>query len=192
MLGSYVALWVLVVVLAVALLALYSHFGQVYLSSREGRENQGPKLGDKLPALRERTLHGDQVQLPAGRPALILVASTDCPECEKLKQPLQQLAATADVDVAVLCAGQRSQVTAWARGLQPPVQVIVDKNFARASAMGVGVTPFMVGIGPDGVVRAKGLVNRDEGLHLFLEAVLDVESDRAPLRPVAIAAGAAR
>ena len=49
LLGSYIALWILVAVLSVAVFALYHHFGQMYLNSREGRETQGPDLGATPP-----------------------------------------------------------------------------------------------------------------------------------------------
>ena len=196
LIGSYVALWVLVVVLAAALLALYNHFGQMYLTSHRGREEQGPAVGSALPAFTATDLQGRAVPVPAGRPALVLLASTDCPECRRLRAPLQQLAIDREgsLDVVVLCNGQRSQVAEWAAGMAGPVHVIQDKNYRRASAMGVGITPFMVGVDGDGLVQARGLVNGREGLALAVEALLDGGSRVAEqgFTPVALAGGASR
>lgn len=194
--GSYVALWVLVVVLAVALLALYNHFGQMYLTSHRGRESQGPAVGSVLDRFTATDLRGRAVSVPSGRPALVLLASTDCPECRRLRAPLQQLAAdrAGSMDVVVLCHGQRSQVAEWAAGMSGAVHVIQDKNYRRASAMGVGITPFMVGVDGDGVVQARGLVNGREGLSLAVEALLDGAARVAEhgFTPIAMAGGASR
>lgn len=191
--GSYVALWVLVVVLAAAVLALYNHFGTMYLTSHEGRETQGPAVGSVLAAFSATDLQGRAVSVPSARPALVVLASVDCPECRRLRAPLQRLAASRDgeLDVVVLCSGQRSQVTAWASAMDGPVHVIQDKNYRRAGAMGVGITPFMVGVDGDGVVQARGLVNGQDGLALAVEALLDggaVPTERG-FTPIAMAGG---
>jgi hypothetical protein len=194
--GSYVALWVLVAVLVVAVLALYNHFGKMYLTSHAGREAQGPAVGSVLAAFTATDLQGRAVAVPSSRPMLVVLASIDCPECRRLRAPLQKLAAMRadELDVVVLCNGQRSQVTEWAAAMSGPVHVIQDKNYRRASAMGVGITPFMVGVDGDGVVQARGLVNGQEGLALAVEALLD----RGPVvaesgfTPIAMAGGASR
>jgi AhpC/TSA family len=196
LIGSYAALWVLVVVLAVALLALYNHFGQMYLTSHAGREEQGPTVGSVLDGFTAADLQGRRVSVPGGRPALVLLASTDCPECRRLRAPLQQLAIDrqASLDVVVLCSGQRSQVAEWAAGMGGPVHVIQDKNYRRASAMGVGITPFVVGVDAGGVVQARGLLNGREGLALAVEALLDGAPPVADhgFTPLAMAGGASR
>lgn len=196
LIGSYVGLWVLVVVLAVAVLALYNHFGRMYLTSGEGRENQGPTIGSALASFSATDLQGRSVTVPSGRPALVVLASTDCPECRRLRAPLQRLAAARgdQLDVVVLCNGQRSQVNAWAAAMDGPVHVIQDKNYRRASAMGVGITPFMVGVDGDGVVRARGLVNGQDGLALAVEALLDGAPPVAErgFTPLAVAGGSSR
>jgi hypothetical protein len=127
---------------------------------------------------------------------MVVLASTDCPECRRLRAPLQRLAAArhGELDVVVLCSGQRSQVTEWAAGMDGPVHVIQDKNYRRASAMGVGITPFMVGVDGGGVVQARGLVNGEDGLALAVEALLDGGAPVAEkgFTPIAVAGGARR
>lgn len=190
---SYVALWVLVAVMAVALLALYNHFGRMYLSSREGRALQGPALGSTAPALQATSLDGVDISLPSGRPTLMLMASTDCPECGKLTGPLQEVARrrAAELDVVVLCGGPAPRVAEWARGLQAPLRVVADRNFRRASDLGVGITPFVIGLDGDGVVRTRGLVNGDDGLQRAVRDLLE-ESALDDLRRIPLTAGAQR
>jgi len=192
-LASYVALWVLVVVLAVAVLALYNHFGAMYLSSRQGRAQQGPALGDRPAAFVATALDGRELALPSGRPALLLLASTDCPECEKLKSPLQSaaLAHAGELDVVVLCGGPHARVAEWARGLDPAVLVAADRNFRRAAALGVGITPFVLGLDGDGVVRTRGLLNGADGVARAVRDLLE-ESAVEPARRLPLAAGMSR
>jgi hypothetical protein len=158
--GSYVALWVLVVVLAAAVLALYNHFGAMYFSSKEGRAQQGPAPGTRLEAFSVRTLDDVEVTVAARRPALLLLASTDCPECGKLTSPLQRVAEeeAGRLDVVVLCGGPRGRVVEWARdhALGSPLHVVYDKNFRRAGDLGVGITPFLVGVDAHGTVQTRG------------------------------------
>lgn len=192
---SYVALWALVVVLAVAVLALYNHFGAMYFSSREGRAGQGPELASRPAPFTVAALDGSEVAVPSGRPALLLLASTDCPECGKLIGPLQELASrrAGELDVAVLCGGPVSRVAGWARGLEAPLRVVADRNFRRAAALGVGITPFLVGLDGDGVVRTKGLVNGEEGLSRAVRDLLEESAgDHDELRRIPVAAGASR
>lgn len=192
-LASYVALWVLVVVLAVAVLALYNHFGAMYLSSREGRATQGPAIGTRPAGFTATALDGRELVVPSGRPLLMLLASTDCPECAKLKSPLQSAAVehAGELDVVVLCGGPPARVSEWARGLESPVRVVADRNFRRAAALGVGITPFVLGLDGDGVVRTRGLLNGEEGLAHALRDLLE-ESAAETLRPLPLAAGMSR
>lgn len=200
-LASYAALWVLVVVLVVALLALYNHFGSMYLSSREGRAQQGPTLGAAAPAFSAAALDGGEVRLPSGRPALLLLASTDCPECARLAGPLRETAERHGerLDVVVLCGGPQQRVLAWAaeRGLarDPRVRVVPDRNFRRAADLRVGITPFLVGVDGRGVVRTKGLVNGEDGLRRAVRDLLEESSPGAAhddLRRIAVTGGPAR
>lgn len=194
-LASYVALWLLVVALAVAVLALYNHFGRMYLSSREGRAAQGPAVGATVSRFTAAALDGGDVAVPGGRPLLLLLASTDCPECARLTSPLQDLALRHEdeLDVVILCGGPSRRVAEWARGLGRPLRVIPDRNFRRAAALGVGITPFLVGLDGDGVVRTKGLVNGADGVaRAVRDLVDDVAEDGDGIRRIPLAAGAGR
>ena len=195
LLTSYVALWLLVLVLAGAVLALYHHFGTMYLSSREGRATQGPAIGSRLSGFGASALDGTEIAVPSGRPSLLLLASTDCPECGRLQEPLVRLARAhaGEVDVVVLCGGRRVEVSDWARGVGAPVRVVADRNFRRATAVGVGITPFLLGVDGDGVVRARGLVNGQEGLEMALHDLLHAGEDgAAPVGGMAVVGSAAR
>ena len=172
--GSYIALWVLCVAQALALLALYNHFGRLWFSSREGREKQGPAIGERIQPFTVRTLDGRDVAVPSARPVLLLLASTDCPECRRLREPLGRMARAraGELDVVVVCAGDRRAVAEWAADVDPAVHVAADMNYRRASALRVGITPYFIGAAADGTVRTKGLFNGPEGVLVATQLLL--------------------
>lgn len=180
LLVTYVALWLLVVVEAVAIFALYQHFGQMYLSSRDGRASQGPALGTNLKQVAVRDIYGQELSLPAIEvPSLILFASTTCSLCRKLLPDLESLVRThSDFKALMVCAGNRDAVRSWVKGIDAGLAVIADPGYAIAARYGVAFTPFCIACDERGTVRAKGLVNDVGGL---LAAVREAQSgDFAP------------
>jgi hypothetical protein len=176
---SYVLLWVLVVVLAVSVLALYHHFGQMYLNSREGRGEQGPAIGHSFPPDEATDLDGEAVMLPAaGRPMLVLYASTTCPICGELREDVVRLGGQrSDVSVVVFCEGTKPAVAAWAQALTGTARVVVDARGRYATRHNIAGTPFCVAIGGDGRVRARAIVNGFERLSLLADEAAGVPLD---------------
>jgi len=83
---SNIVLWMLVILEALALFALYQHFGEMYLTTREGRQSQGPSVGSPLKRVDATDISGVARGLPTqSRPAFLLFASTSCPLCERLR-----------------------------------------------------------------------------------------------------------
>jgi methylamine dehydrogenase accessory protein MauD len=179
LLVSYIALWVLVIVLSVALLSLYHHFGKMYLVSREGRARQGPDLDRMLPSLHGRDLHGRAVSIPTvGTPALLLFASTSCTICHDLLQDLGAFAAE-QTEILIVCAGRHSDVTRWAGDVLDGVSVIPDPDNRMALDQGIVMTPFVVALDATGVVRAKGLVADRGSLEAYAAIASRVDGNRA-------------
>ena len=169
---SYIALWVLVGVLTVAVWAMYHHFGQVYLSSREGRAAQGPPVGELLESLVEQDVDGDPVVVPASNEATLLVfASTGCPLCDEVRDALPAFSESRNVRAVVICRGKRNDVKRWAVGLGPAATVISDPGSAITVRHRVGVLPYGVAVDAAGRVVVKGLVNGREGLEWLADAV---------------------
>lgn len=166
LLVTYIALWLLVVVEAVAIFALYQHFGQMYLSSRDGRDSQGPALGTNLKQTAVRDINGHELSLPAIEvPSLILFASTTCSLCRKLLPDFEMLVKThGEFKAVMVCAGNRDSVRNWVKGFEAHLTVIPDPGYAIAARYGIAFTPFCVACDEQGTVRAKGLVNDVAGL----------------------------
>ena len=165
---SYAVLWLLVILLLVAVFALYHHFGQMYLSSPEGRDSQGPDEGTPFPPLSALDVNDTPVTLPvAGRPTLIVFASTQCELCAELRASLARFAgAYPRIQVAAICAGHPRVVREWASRISATVPVIADARGRTSARYRVGALPFLVAVGSDGAVRARGIVNDYDGLEL--------------------------
>jgi hypothetical protein len=163
---SYAVLWVLVVVLVVAVFALYQHFGQMYLSSADGRGEQGPRLDEPLRAAEAEDLTGAPLLLPPDRrPVLVLFTSTSCELCAKLRAAVAEYVTAPDaLDVVVLCDGTARMVREWAAALPRPVRVVADVRGRQAIRYGVGVLPFLAATDAEGIVRYRGVVNDLDGL----------------------------
>lgn len=166
--ASYILLWILVLIQCAAIFAMYHHFAQMYLSSREGRDKQGPALGSPFSDLTLTEVGGELRPVrPPGRATLVVLASTTCKICSTLRFDLAELAARhQDIDISVVCDGTVPQVEEWSHGLRHSVPVFPDQSHRIRARLDVGMTPYLIGIDHAGIVRAKGLVNDLDGLEL--------------------------
>ncbi len=171
---SYVALWVLVLAQFLAIFALFHHFAQTYLTSREGRANQGPAVGSKLKPVPIEDVEGNPWLVPAvGQPTLVVFASTTCKLCAKLKADLANFVGEhRNIRPIVLCAGSQKEVRRWASTLAGLMPVVQDRKYKLAASLGIGMTPFLVGVDGHGTVRVKGLVNDSTGLEWAVEEMM--------------------
>jgi hypothetical protein len=176
---SYAVLWLLVILLLVAIFALYHHFGQMYLSSPEGRDSQGPDEGTPFPPLSTLDVNDTPVALPAaGRPTLVVFASTECELCAELRGSLARFAdAYPHVQLATICAGHPRVVREWASQISTTVPVIADARGRTSARYRVGALPFLVAVGRDGAVRARGIVNDYDGLELAVHEAENLLTD---------------
>jgi AhpC/TSA family len=180
LIASYAVLWALVLVLSVAVFALYHHFGKMYLGSREGRQSQGPEQGKRLAHVAARTIRGDSIELPlADEAAVVLFADTTCKLCDSLRPDMRRFAeASDDVRLLVVCGGDSEEAIAkWAAEIREEVPVVLDVRQKLTTRYAVGITPFMVAVGDDGVVQAKGLVNDYDGFVFYAQMALEARED---------------
>lgn len=163
---SYVLLWLLTAGLVIAVFALYHHFGQMYLNSREGRESQGPAEGAAFQPLATEDISGTARVLPLlEQAALVIFVSVTCPLCAALRAALLRLADShPHLPTLVICEGHPRLVRAWAGELADVVPVVADPRGRISARYRIDALPFCVAVGDDGAVRARGLVNDYEGL----------------------------
>lgn len=157
---SVYVLWVLFLIVAVALLALYRYFGQMYVNSRGGREEQGPEIGSSLLSIARQDLAGRELILPGTRPTLIFFADTACVVCSHLRDHLDALDQFASqIDLVVFCSGRPADVQAWAARVPSFARVVADVRSAAAHHYAVNGTPYVITTAANGIVTEKGIIN---------------------------------
>lgn len=134
--------------------------------------DHGPKIGDTVPPLVLRTLTGEAIPLaPAGtRSRLLFFLSPTCPVCKKLLPALTTLATAERDRLEILLAsdGDPAEHAAFARRQKLLLPYIISTELGITFR--IGKLPYAVLIGPDGTVRAKGLVNTREQIESLLTA----------------------
>lgn len=178
---TYVLLWLLVAALAVAVLALYHHFGQMYLNSREGRADQGPAVGQRIATDSAVDLLGVEVTLPVpDRPSLVLFASTTCPICAQLRDHVARIGGErADLRVVVFCEGTSQRVAEWAGDLSAVARVVPDPRRRHALRHNIAGTPVCVAVARDGTAQATAIVNGYERLAELADAAAGTHPNQA-------------
>lgn len=143
--ASYVVLWVLVIVLALAVVALLRQIGVLHarlhpLGAHFGGE--GPALGSDAPAL-------DGVDYSSASLTLVAFTSPSCEVCKVLAPSLHALE----------------------RGYREIQLAEVDLDASRAvfDAFNVRSTPYAVAVDGNGVVRGRGVVNSLEQIEELLD-----------------------
>lgn len=175
---STVVLWVLVVVLAVVVAALARQIGVLYERVAPAGAlmmARGPAVGDAAPVLGVEMLGGGSRQIgatrPDGRSTLLFFLSPTCPVCKTLLPALRSAARRERgwLEVVLASDGPRAEHEAFVAA-----ERLADFPYVLSTALGVahqvGKLPYAVLLGPDGTVRAKGLVNTREHLESLFEA----------------------
>lgn len=172
------ALWIVVIALAVALLAVIRQLG--VLHERIAPVGalmlaKGLKVGEIAPQVAVQDLDGHSITLGAPRPdqraTLIMFVSPTCPVCKALLPALKSsLASERDwLDIIMASDGetssQREFVLAHRLGSFPYVV-----SAPLGIAYQVSRLPFAALIDAQGVLRARGIVNSREHLESLFEA----------------------
>ena len=175
---SNVTLWLVVIALSVALLAVVRQLG--VLHERIAPVGalmlaKGLKVGEFAPKISVQDLDGRSIALGAARTderaTLIMFVSPTCPVCKILLPVLKSsLASERDwLDIILASDGeassQREFVLAQRLGSFP---YVVSASLGMAYQ--VSRLPFAVLIDAQGVLRARGIVNSREHLESLFEA----------------------
>lgn len=156
---SYVALWILLLALALLVLLLYRHFGLMALGTVEGVQRDGLAIGDEAPALSGVTSDGKNAQWsPLHGPKLLLFGAPGCGPCAKILpyfNALQRL--HRDLDMTVVVAGPADNAGALVAKYELTSSCIADDGSDAFGRFRVRVSPFGFVVGADGRVRSKGL-----------------------------------
>lgn len=193
LLVSQLMLWLTVVALAVAVLALARQVGVLHERIAPVGAlalSRGPQTGESAPRLTVRNLAGDTVEIggpmQSGPLRLLFFVSPTCPICKSLLPTVKAFAQSERLGLLLIGDGdvqeQRQMVERY--GIEP-------ERFANAPEVGrafqVAKLPYAVLIGADGIIAAQGLVNSREHLEslvtaheLGLRSVQEYLAQRAP------------
>ncbi|MGB6487244.1 MAG: hypothetical protein WBE91_10215 [Steroidobacteraceae bacterium] len=176
LLVSQVMLWVVVIVLAVAVLALARQVGVLHERIAPVGAlalGRGPQTGESAPRLTVRTLAGGTVEiggpLPEGPLRLLFFVSPTCPICKSLLPTVKVFAQSERLDLLLIGDGDEEQQRQMAQR-----HAIELEGFANAPEVGrafqVAKLPYAVLISAAGVIVAQGLVNSREHLESLVTA----------------------
>ncbi len=170
------ALWLVVLVQFVVIYALARQVGVLFERVAPAGamiSNAGPEVGARAPDLALPNLNGAGFSLGAvqERGRLVFFLSPSCPVCKALLPALRSLRSDERRRLEVILASD---------GREALHRRLIDAEglggfpYTLSSELGmafrIAKLPFAVLIGPDGTIRAKGLVNNREQLESLLTA----------------------
>jgi methylamine dehydrogenase accessory protein MauD len=178
LLVSNVVLWCLVIVLALMVFALARQVGVLHERVAPAGAllpTSGPRVGEPTEAAVFTDLEGRPVTVggPSDerRATLLLWISPTCPVCRSLVPTARAMARDEKLRLVFASDGDKiEQHVSYARDLR-----IADYPYIVSQALGlkyaVSKLPFAALIGPDGILRSKGLVNTREHLESLVESM---------------------
>jgi len=179
---TYVALWAPVLILIVAVFALYRYYGSVLVNSREGRMSQGPEVGRQLAHITFRDTRNEVVDLTTQgtRPILVFMAQIACKPCREALPALANFATKYQdaVDVVFVCAGKLDEVQQFARSLPRTVRIIADPRRAGFVTLRVSSTPFAFILDNERIVRGTGMPVVTKAFEWFVRQLDDPRTEQ--------------
>lgn len=173
---SQVLLWIVILALGIAVLALTRQVGVLYERIAPAGAlaiNQSLKVGAQAPMMKVETLDGKKIDVAAGsaRPKLFFFLSPSCPVCKTLLPALRSLAKDERRSIDVVLASD-GEVQAHRSFVQmhrlEGFDYVLSDILGRA--MGVSKLPYAVVVNGDATIASFGIVNSREHLESLLEA----------------------
>lgn len=172
------ALWVLVILLGLTVLALARQIGVLHERLQPVGALALPKglaAGEPAPEIAVETLTGQSLRIggahPGGAETLVMFVSPTCPICKSLLPALRAIRRRERPPVEVVLAsdGPKAEHLAFvaAESLEEFPYVLSER---LGLGYGAGRLPHAVLLDPAGTVRATGLVNSREHLDSLFEA----------------------
>jgi len=175
---SSLLLWVVIVILTIAVLALARQIGILHTRLAPAgalMTSAGPKVGELAPELEIDDINQRPLKIGGQRQKaqLILFVSPTCPICKTLVPTARSLARSERGRLDVAFASDGGDVEQHRRyvadmGMDGHPYVV---SLELGMRFEVGKLPYAVLIGADGVLRSKGLVNSREHLESLVESM---------------------
>jgi methylamine dehydrogenase accessory protein MauD len=173
--ASYIALWLLVIVLSVLLLSVARQVGTLHLrlGPRGALEldDEGPPLGEAPRHVDTNDRNGDPVTVGGpGHPQFLLFVSPDCPICREVAPSLSAVSHGGSFSPFLISDSSVGNGEHEYSSVGRSARVIHGPEIAEA--YGVPGTPYAVVLDRFGVVRAKGTVNNLEQMEGLVDTAL--------------------
>lgn len=154
---SYVVLWAIVIFQSIALIAVFRWIGVRAIARDVAADEHGPAPGSEPAGIVGVGLSGAEVEIPGEGPVDVFFLSTSCPACDFLLKGLAQLELDPPVRHLFVVVGTEARVRQLAtmHGLREE-RVVVDSGGEVFRAWDVHARPFLVQIGPGGLVSFRG------------------------------------
>lgn len=155
---SMVALWCVVLALAIMNIVLFRQLGIFVMGSARGVEASGIPLGKKLPQQRLQTAAGGEWSPAdwAGSPFLVFAGGTYCSECASLMPVLRELDQAGVRLVVFLFFDKRDKLDEYLREHEVPGTVIPTSQ-ELGHTYDFAAVPFAYAVDERGAVVMKGL-----------------------------------
>ncbi|HYH27516.1 MAG TPA: methylamine dehydrogenase [Actinomycetota bacterium] len=166
-LASYLALWGLVAILGLLVVALARQVGTLHLrlGPRGALEvdEEGPPLGEAPPPLQATALDGSPLLVGGpGERRLVMFVSPECPICRDVLPSVPVVARAHDLRPYVVADDDSETARRTYAGVNGTMSVALGPGLAEA--YDVPGTPYVVVLDETGTVTAKGTVNNLEQL----------------------------
>jgi hypothetical protein len=173
---SYAVLWIVVLIQGFALILVFRSMGTVFLASRDGISRDGLKVGTKAPMF-VGSSNGQPRSLAEfiGKWLVLVFAAPTCQICLQVLPDLGRLRDDLgdEVDILLLLRADADVAVDYQRSTGTTLPVLAIGQHGVAERYLVRVSPFVHVLDPDGMIRAKGLVNTVENVaHLLYEGGL--------------------
>jgi len=169
-------LWIVVLLLAVAVLALTRQVGVLHERIAPVGAlvmGRGPQPGEAAPKVAARTLGSAVLNiggvLPAGTMQLLFFVAPTCPVCKTLLATAKAFAETESLDLVLVGDGDAAEHRKMATRFGVPYERFVNSTEV-GRAFQVGKLPYAVLISEFGIIVAHGLVNTREHLESLVVA----------------------
>jgi methylamine dehydrogenase accessory protein MauD len=174
---SYLALWLLVLMLGFLLIGTLRALGllrwrldqfEATTPSRLGRN--GLKPGKKAPEFSLPGVTGGEVNLHdfAGRKLLLAFMQPGCGPCHGITPELNRLQDAGEVQVVVVQNGDVETVRKWEDKHRPRFPVAVQERLSLSKRYEVFATPFAFLIDERGVIASRGIASTKQYLGYVL------------------------
>lgn len=177
---SYVALWALVIALAIVVLGLVRQLGVIHLrlgpDGNVTTTTEGLALGSAAPDFRATDVIRKQEVTLAGvrrRPTIMVFVSPWCRPCLELIPHLIKFYRhwSKQVNLVVVSQASAEDTAELAATHKLPMVVVADAAKTISEAYLVRATPFAYRLDKDGKVQRRGIVNDLDALEALLEDV---------------------